>query len=225
MSGYVNTRLIRNLLLILSALLLIGTFLIRQLTPLSGETLLFRVIFPVNNSPWEALKAFLFPGTALLLPLCAIGRRSGAPAKALLWGGVCALLAGGLTDLSLGFLYVGIFGAESVGADHLAILAAVFIWFRVGIRSVLHTEHKAPSGIFSFWILLLLGMLSFFFALSPPRIPLFRDPMTGMYGTQTPSYLENSAGFVELTGGRLLLSNIPIKAMRGNTPRIALISI
>lgn len=206
-----NTRLIRNLLLVLSALLLIGTFLIRQLTPFSGEPLLFRVILPINNSPWEALKSFLLPGAALLLPLCAIGRRSGVPARALLWGGVCALLAGGLTDLALGFFYAGIFGTESTGADHLAVLAAVFIWFRVGVRSILHTEHKSPPVIFPLWILLLLGMLSFFFVLSPPRIPLFRDPMTGMYGSQTPSYLENNAGLVGLMGAPSVAQEYPHK--------------
>ena len=135
----------------------------------------------VNESIWEHMKLLFYP----MAIFAAVEHRFLKPTVRNFW---CVKLTGILTGLALipvlYYCYTGILG---ISADWFNItiffLAAAFsFWLETRLLEKGIPCCPNPKGSIACLILisLLFSMLTFF----PPRIPFFRDPVTGTYGYQ-----------------------------------------
>lgn len=158
----------------------LGTFL-HFLFDLTGGSTAAALVSAVNESIWEHIKLIYYP--MLIFALAEYGAWGKETA-----GFWCVKLKGMLLALVLiPALYYTYTGALGVSAD----------WFNVTIffitaGAVFFTETKALregrpcrlNGRVSAALLLGVGALFLLFTFVTPRIPLFRDPVTGSYGLQ-----------------------------------------
>ena len=156
----------------------LGTFL-HFLFDLTGGSLVAALFSAVNESIWEHIKLIYYP----MLLVSLLEYRAWGKTVEGFW---CVKLRGMLLALVLiPALYYTYTGALGISAD----------WFNVSIffitaAAVYGAETKQLregqacrlSGRISFVLLLAIGVLFVYFTFGAPRIPLFRDPVTGTYG-------------------------------------------
>ena len=159
---------------------ILGTFL-HFLFDLSGGSPVAALVSAVNESIWEHMKLLYYP----MLIFALIEYRA--------WGRkIPAFWCIKLTGISLGLLlipvlyytYTGILG---ISADWFNI--AIF-FLAAALSCVLETrlfraegKCRLPAGA-SLLLLAGIGILFTVLTFLPPRIPFFRDPLTGAYGFQ-----------------------------------------
>ena len=132
----------------------------------------------VNESTFEHMKLFFFP--AFLFALCERRFFRGDPAY---W---CVKLRGILLGLALipALFYTlnGAFGRTpdlvNIGIFFLAAAGA----FLYETRALKNGDARCGSDGGAFLTLCLIAVLFWVFTFFPPRIPLFRDPVSGGYG-------------------------------------------
>lgn len=174
MKGSLGVRKLAGFLFVSVA----GTFL-HFLYDLTGKNLAAGLISAVNESIWEHMKLIFYPMVLVSL----VEYRLTKGERSLIR---CSTLAGILLALVLipvlYYTYTGILG---VSAD----------WFNVTIfflaaGAAYWLEYRIESGncccrvSFKVWMLILLLIAAAFTAATfcPPRIPLFRDPLSGTWG-------------------------------------------
>ena len=157
---------------------ILGTFF-HFLFDLSGESVFVAVISAVNESIFEHLKLLFYP---MILFAIFQYRRWGKEYQNFwcvkLWG----ILLGLILTPMLYYTYTGIFG---VNVDWLNIAifflaaAATYYWeTKLFLRPfACPWLQKAAPGILA-GLSVLFTVLTFF----PPKIPFFRDPVTGSFG-------------------------------------------
>ena len=132
----------------------------------------------INESTWEHMKLLFFP----LFVFALIEYRFAGKNQRDFW---CIKLSGTLLGLFLiPALYYGYTGAFGLSLDWLNIAifyitaAAVFIW------EALHfgREDSCITPRAALIVLIAIALVFVLFTFIPPRIPLFRDPVTGLYG-------------------------------------------
>ena len=146
---------------------------------LTGGNAVAALFSAVNESIWEHIKLIYYPMLIFsLIEYRLWGKESGN-----FW---CVKLRGMLLALVLiPSLYYTYTGSLGISAD----------WFNVTIffitaAAVYYTEtkhfrenrHGLLDGRICFALLLVIGVLFIYFTFRTPRIPLFRDPVTGTYG-------------------------------------------
>lgn len=144
----------------------------------SGGSVIIAPFSGVNESTWEHMKLLFFP----LFIFALIEYHFIGKARSDYW---CVKLGGTLLGLLLiPALYYGYTGAFGVSADwfNIAIFyisaAAVFLW------EAQHFGSTDPcfTARTSLIILILIALAFVIFTFAPPHIPLFRDPVTMLYG-------------------------------------------
>ena len=159
---------------------ILGTFL-HFLFDLSRQNVIAALFSAVNESIWEHMKLIYYP--MLLFAL----------AEYRLWGNArkqfwCVKLAGILMGLILipviYYTYTGIFGV-SVDWLNIAIFfvaAGAAFWLEFRLFQKEHTCRLHPRA--AFFLICMIGVVFTVFTFFPPKIPFFKDPMTGSYGFQ-----------------------------------------
>lgn len=160
---------------------ILGT-LLHFLFDWTGGSVLAALFSAVNESIWEHMKLLYYP--MLLFAMAeyrAWGREVGQ-----FW---CIKLIGILFGLVLipvlYYTYTGVLGVE---ADwfNIAIFflaAAAAFWLET---KLFQSGFSCPLGSgLSFALILLIAVLFTVLTFTPPRIPFFRDPVTGTYGFQS----------------------------------------
>ena len=144
----------------------------------SGGNAAAALISGVNESTWEHMKLLFVP----LFVFALIEYRFAGKTQEDYW---CIKLTGTLLGLLLiPALYYGYTGAFGVSADWFNIsifyitAAVVFLWEST------HFGRSEPcfSSRLCFIMLIVIALAFVVFTFAPPRIPLFRDPITMMYG-------------------------------------------
>lgn len=157
-----------------------GTFL-HFLFDLTGQSVAAALISAVNESVWEHMKLIFFP----MLLYALIEYRAWGRQRRGFW---CVKLTGIALALTLipvlFYTYTGIFGT-SVSLVNVIIFyiaaAAAFAAETHSFQQGHPCRLPAPAAV------LLLALIAAAFlrlTFSPPRIPFFRDPVTGTYGFQ-----------------------------------------
>ena len=156
----------------------VGT-LLHFLFDWTGGGVAAALISAVNESIWEHMKLLYYP----MLIFSILEYRRWGRGKANFW---CVKLVGQLVGLVwIPVLYYTYTGALGVEADWFNI--AIF-FLTAGFSFWLETRlfQKARNCRFSsqsaFFLIGLIGVLFIVFTFYTPRIPLFRDPVTGSYG-------------------------------------------
>lgn len=146
---------------------------------LTGKKRLVGLISPVNESTWEHLKLLFFPSLFFgIVEYFAVGKYipNFIPAK------VVGLIAGMCLIIVVFYTYTGILGRNWLPADILTFLLGVVFSSCISLRLIsagLFASKALPGSLL---LLILLCACFFLFTISPPKIGLFRDPISGTYG-------------------------------------------
>ncbi len=149
---------------------------------LSGQSIIVAVFASVNESVWEHVKIlvipFLFWSIAeyyLLKPHI----------KRLIVARCAGTLAIMLLTICFFFIYSGIWGSSVLWID----ITAAFLWIACGeivsIRIINSDMNVRDIFPISAALLCLIIVMLLCFSVSPPKIGLFRDPVTQLYGLET----------------------------------------
>ena len=157
-----------------------GTFL-HFLFDLTGQNRISALFSAVNESIWEHMKLLFFP----MLLFAIVEKRFGPETGSRFW---CVKLTGILLGLvlipTLYYTYTGILGvnADWFNITIFFLAAGITFWVEAKLFTK-DTPCPIPSGV-ALGLLLGIGVLFFVLTFYPPRIPFFRDPVTGTYGFQ-----------------------------------------
>jgi len=159
---------------------ILGTFA-HFLFDLTGGNVVAALFSAVNESIWEHMKLIYYPMLLFALIECRFWGRH-------VDGFWCVRLVGVLLALALipaiYYIYTGILGTSAdwfnITIFFLSAAAAYYVetkrFQKAGLCPV-------PEGL-AFGVILLIGAVFTVLTFLPPRIPLFRDPVTGTYGFQ-----------------------------------------
>jgi hypothetical protein len=156
----------------------LGTFF-HFLFDLTGGSPIAGLISAVNESIWEHMKLIFYP----MLLFAAAEYRSWGRETAGFW---CIKLGGILRALVLiPVLYYTYTGTLGVSADwfNITIFFLAALWtYRWETKAFLENRPCRIPARAAVGILLAIAAIFTAFTFFPPRIPFFRDPLTGSYG-------------------------------------------
>ncbi|MFT8351419.1 DUF6512 family protein [Clostridium saccharoperbutylacetonicum] len=150
---------------------------------LSGNSTLIGIFAPVNESIWEHLKLSVYPTFAwfifgyLLFEI---------KINIYTWFTSCVIsvIVSALIIVSFYYTYTGALGIHSLFLD----IFSLFLGILIAQGLAFHIYNYANTNIFVFIIALLLSCTIFItftkFTFSPPKFPIFMDPVTKQYGIQ-----------------------------------------
>ena len=145
----------------------------------SGNSEVIGSLTPVNESTWEHLKLALIPILLFALIEWFVLRKQN---KNIICATAVEIWLVILLITSLFYAYTGIIGFHTLWADILlAFVVPVIIGKYASYRMLIH-ENQPKSKIVPAISLLLLLFAFVLFTFSPPRIPLFRNPIDDTYG-------------------------------------------
>lgn len=159
--------------------LIVGT-LLHFVYQWTDSSWLAGIFAPVNESSWEHLKLVFTPMLLIsVLEYVIFGRKvqGFVPIKVM---SVLLAMAG---VLILFYTYSGIIGINFLFADILTFVIAVTAAYRYSYTQLLEDEKRTKAEVVCSWITLLILLGCFvLFTFYPPRIGLFVDPVSGIYG-------------------------------------------
>ena len=130
----------------------------------------------INESTWEHLKLAFFP--MLITAIIGAFKFKNNP------NFLCSKMLGIVTSLgfitSFFYTYTGILGRNYAIVDILSFIFAVILGEYVSYRK-LNSNFKCNNKI-AIFILTTLFLCFIIFTFNPPKIQLFQDPLTGLYG-------------------------------------------
>ncbi len=157
---------------------IVGT-LLHFLYEWTGENRIVALFSGVNESIWEHMKLLFF--SMLIFAIIEshyIGKKYNN-----FW---CVKLVGILLGISvipvLYYTYTGIFGVNADWFNITIFFIAAAISYIVETKLLKKERNFCPFEALAKIILLLIAVLFFVFTFAPPQIPLFRDPITKLYG-------------------------------------------
>lgn len=158
----------------------LGGMLLHFLYDWTNQSILVAPFSAVNESTWEHMKLLFFPSFIFALIQSRFFKEYGN-----FWCVKLAGIASGLILIPvLFYTYNGIFG-KSPDWVNIAIFflsaAAVFM-----LETQLFKKERlcCKSPQLAFGVLCLTGVLFAVFTFAAPQIPLFKNPLTGTYGTK-----------------------------------------
>lgn len=146
----------------------------------SDNNVIIGVFGAVNESTWEHLKLLFWPSLLFsIFEYIFVGKlfNNYIAAKAL------SLYLGLLFIISSFYTYSGVLGKHFLVVDVLIFIISVIICQYIGYR-ITTADYEVSKGvnIVSFIAVALLVIAFVLFTISPPQIPLFKDPTSGGYG-------------------------------------------
>lgn len=147
--------------------------------PLSGSSGAVAPFAPVNESVWEHTKMAYLPTLAWWGGYYA-AHRDTLPADRWFTAAAAALIAC-IAAMPMGYyLYTGIIGRHFLAADISLLAIAAAISQALGWHVYKHS--RRGSALAAAAAIAAVGGVFWLFTRRPPRLPLFRDPLTGAYG-------------------------------------------
>ena len=155
---------------------------LHYLYELTGRNILAACISPVNESVWEHTKMVCLPTVFWW------GRYYKKHSRDLhrgrwMWGTLAALTAAVGSMPAMYYLYTGVLGRHFLAVDISLLALSAAIGQTVGAHVYKHSRGtKKPFTAMALIAAIFAVMV--FFTFHPPRLPLFRDGQTGLYGTE-----------------------------------------
>ncbi|QVK17553.1 hypothetical protein KHQ81_11935 [Mycoplasmatota bacterium] len=148
----------------------------------SGNNPLVGIFGAVNESTWEHLKLLFWP--ALLFSIVEYifldkDYNNYITAKAV------SFYLGIFLIISLFYTYTGIIGENCLFMDIAIFIISVIISQYIGYKIMTSDKDVSKQvNIISLIAIVILIFAFVIFTFDPPKIPLFKDPITGKYGIQ-----------------------------------------
>ncbi|WP_352418891.1 DUF6512 family protein [Proteiniborus sp.] len=161
-------------------LFIIGS-LMHFLYDLSGKNTIVGLIAPVNESVWEHTKMVLLPVICWWTFYYIIKRKQYKINKNKWFtGALVALLTSIISIPVLHYFYTQSFGVELLVVDIIILFLALLFGQLLGLHFTKHSKGINSNIVILIFVAIIITYI--IFTLYPPRIPLFRDSMTGKYG-------------------------------------------
>ena len=156
---------------------LLGTFL-HFLYDISGKSKLASLVSGVNESTWEHMKLLYFP----LLIFAIIQSRYFKDQKAFWCIKLIGTISGLLAIPTIFYTYNGAIGKSPDWLNITIFFVSAALTFY--IESILFTRDEIKCRYQKIALLLIcaIALLFFVFTFNPPRIPLFKDPISQGFG-------------------------------------------
>jgi hypothetical protein len=146
-----------------------------------GGSPLLAPFAPINESVWEHLKLAFWPAVVYAsIEYVAFGKHVAGFGLAKSVG----ILAMPLCIVLLFYGYKSLLGHHVLWLDILIFLVAVAVGQVSGFLLLAAEHGPAGPGRVALAALVLLGLCFAAFSFWPPRLPIFRDSVTGRYGLQ-----------------------------------------
>lgn len=142
----------------------------------SGNNAFVGIFGAVNESTWEHLKLLFWPSFIFsIIEYYFIGKdfNNYKTAK------VISFYVGLLLIISLFYTYTGVIGDNCLVMDISIFIISVIISQYIGYRiTVANSDVSSKANFISSIAIVLLIIAFVFFTFNPPKIPLFKDPIT-----------------------------------------------
>ncbi|MFX1321017.1 MAG: DUF6512 family protein [Promethearchaeota archaeon] len=159
-------------------IILVGSFF-HFIFELSGENLIIAGIAAVNESVWEHLKLGYWPLVFFSLIEYRFIKDDAKNLGIAKLMGALTIIA---TILVIFYSYTAIIGEEILFIDILSFILGVIFGQIVSYKLMSSSKLPQWTNILS-WILFVgLGFLFILFTFYPPKLPIFKDGVTGGYG-------------------------------------------
>ena len=138
----------------------------------------FATISAVNESTWEHIKILFFPTFFFAIAQYFFFR---AQYPAFWWIKLIGITISLLSIPVLFYTFNGAFGKTPDWLNITFFFISAFIGYFIEYL-LFRKEFSLPYPQIAFIILLVFALLFFVFTFYPPRLPLFQDPITKLYG-------------------------------------------
>ena len=159
---------------------LIGT-LLHFMYEWSGESIIVGLFSAINESIFEHMKLLFFP----MLLFAVIEAKYIGKDYDNYW---CSNLIGILIGVGLipviYYTYTGIFGVNADWFNIIIFFITAAISYIVETRIMKNNLCRLIQSNLAIFILIIIAAVFIMFTFCPPKIPLFKDPITGTYGIQ-----------------------------------------
>lgn len=151
----------------------------------SGNAVVVGLFAPVNESVWEHIKLLFFP--CLLFSVWEYFHASRTPAS-FLPARTAGLTAGMAAIPLLFYAYTSFLGTNYLALDITVFLLGILLAFLISallekkIDAAQASTHLRLLPLLCAALLLIYLLLFFLFTFRPPKLPLFRDPVSGHFG-------------------------------------------
>jgi len=148
----------------------------------SGHSTVVGIFTPVNESIWEHLKLSVYP--TFLWWIIGLFILNNVPLYR--WFSCClsSVITSPIIITSFYYTYTGALGIHSLFLD----IFSLFLGLLIAQCFALHLYNRAKLNKFDFYISILTSILIVLtftlFTFSPPKLPIFMDPITQEYGIQ-----------------------------------------
>ena len=150
---------------------------------MSGESVIVALFCPVNESVWEHMKFMFFPLILWWIYMYITYRKSLDLKldKIVILAGISGFVSVLLT-LMITYTYSGIIGKHNVIVDILSVFVVFFLTLRLIDHISACIKPKKVYVYISIMIIIIMSVSFFVFTFNPPKLEVFRDSMTGLYG-------------------------------------------
>jgi hypothetical protein len=147
---------------------------------LSGKNWFVGMFSAVNESPWEHLKLLVTPVVLFL----AVEWFMVKDKRRLLFAKCVQILTGMIFIEAFYYTYTGALGFESLAVDIVSFVLVMVIGYGLSYHI---TQSKAKLRLPASVYILFISIIVVYMALvtfAPPRVPMFMDQNTGLYGAE-----------------------------------------
>ncbi|WP_224037215.1 DUF6512 family protein [Clostridium gelidum] len=147
---------------------------------LSGHSTIVGIFTPVNESIWEHLKLSVYP--TFLWWIIGFFILDDVPTYRWFRCCVFSVIVSPIVITSFYYTYTGALGIHSLFLD----IFSLFLGLLISQCFALHLYNRAKIEKFDFYLSILISLLIVItftiFTFSPPKLPIFMDPITQQYG-------------------------------------------
>lgn len=174
-----NQKLFKRLEIFAGAVVFAIASLLHFLYDLTGRSILGALFGAVNESVWEHLKIFALAYIAWAIIELLWAR---PPLGAFVWAKALGLYALCLGIAGFFYLYTPLVGKPILAVDLISALFFSFASNYISYKVTLMKENKGQNFFVGLMMIFLALVMIICFTYYPPKTPLFKDPVTGLYG-------------------------------------------
>lgn len=171
---------VRNWQIVVTIFSIIFGTVLHFLYEWSNENQIIALFSAVNESTWEHLKLVFFPMlVAGIVEYFALREKT----KNMIQAKAVAIVFAICFIIVFFYTYTGIIGTNFFILDILSFLLSIIIGEWIAYKIIINKSlYENKNKIFTIIILIILLILFMLFTFNPPKINLFKDPITNEYG-------------------------------------------